>query len=574
MLLTAGRTPTVTPKAKGVWAQYEYAESKPEIGIHNWYCLLCPKKRYRGDFYDLYHHMISEHEKTEEEIHANIERFDIGVKCSDPNYLLFIRGENFTDISVDHQDRVNEILAMQNPIDGVRAELDNIIAGEEYNKVTLFLLLLNFKGKNLAEDAQLLLLLGDAGSGKTHLINVALLFDNYPVNTVTNSSIKGLGKQLKGKTCFIVKDLCGLDYEQDLRFMSPDDSGQMVFVLRKRDKDGNWITAEERVDRVNLVSATTERSIKESFKRRHWFFYPNTSADQTKRVLAFKIHHQREKQEVRAKKIRQTSFDRSRDTLRHLIKTIPTVEVRNPMIATLTDILTPPNAGEPELVIRSHVDKVINAVRFATPLFYQQLPKYTDNKQEWVVLTPSVLMKILDSLKEAVGNLITNLPKRAVTLLEAIKQRGLEKGVAWYKADHVELAQDINKSDKTVAEILRSDLSEYISSTKGKDGNEYILLHDPIEILYGRAFNLTAAWVNDLFTEAREQLTTTYTEYPQLWSESEFSEIMTHFNDTAQDQVMIHPLIKPLEPITPHATSEESKLEEWQHPIKEVKKQA
>jgi Holliday junction resolvasome RuvABC ATP-dependent DNA helicase subunit len=186
--------------------------------------------------------------------------------------------EGFTQGQGEVMETVNHILGSQDPMQGVMYHLNNLIAGEEANKATIFLLLLSAKVED-AKRKQIILVKGEPGAGKTTLMGIADLFNTKKIGRFTAHALDYT--DLSHFDVLELQEVGFLDQEDQgvstLKFLSPDDKGYTVACTVRDKETGKFIAEEHRIPPITLIASTTRVELDPQFERRAWPINPDES---------------------------------------------------------------------------------------------------------------------------------------------------------------------------------------------------------------------------------------------------------------------------------------------------------
>lgn len=180
-------------------------------------------------------------------------------------------------------------MASDNMLEALKLHLDNVLVGEDENKIAVFCLLCGGKFKSIdPRMVQMILLKGTEGAGKsTFMMAVSEGFRVKDVGRFTSHALDYTN--LEGYEILRLKEIGVMDQESQgtatIKFLSADDKGYTVEVT-VRDKDtGELTTKQYRIPPITVISSTTRIELDPQFQRRCWIFNVNEGPEQTERVL-------------------------------------------------------------------------------------------------------------------------------------------------------------------------------------------------------------------------------------------------------------------------------------------------
>jgi len=374
---------------------------------------------------------------------------------------------------------VERILASENPIMEIEKHLDNIIAGERENKITIFILLLSGKF-NDSKKKQMILLKGTEGSGKSTLMKIADFFKTKDVGRFSEHALDYTN--LDGYEILRLKEIGNMDEEKQgvstIKFLSSDDKGYIVEVTVRDKETGRFTTEEHIIPPITLISSTTRVILDPQFVRRNWILNPDESEEQTAKVLEWKARYKQELNEV-ALGIKQfTSLDYSKEVLSQLVKQLEPCTIIVPFPKALTELL-----NNKVLRVRGDYDKIMAFVELYCFLNQNRLPKKEVNGKKIVFAKPQICLEALKIVQQPLVNMTISLEKRTQKLIEILKKLGLtSKGTIITKGVRDKIAVLMRRSERTIRKYLGElEVAGYLSSSEQKPKN-YTLLYDLHEI--------------------------------------------------------------------------------------------
>jgi hypothetical protein len=398
---------------------------------------------------------------------------------------------------------VNRILTSQNISLEIDTHLANIFAGEETNRLPLFVLLLSGKFPE-AEMKQMILIKGTEGSGKSTLMQIA---DSFKTKDVGRFSEHALDyTNLKDFEILRLKEIGSMDQETQgtstIKFLSSDDKGYTVEVTVK-DKETNKFTTEEHIiPPITVLSSTTRIVLDPQYMRRNWIFNPDESSDQTKRVCQWRARLEKEKAEVSLGLKSHTSLEFSKSILERLIEKLEPCSVVIPFPESLTEILNMKN-----LRVRGDYSKILVFIKLYAFLNQNRLPKIQIEKGKTVFVTPSLCIEALRAIEKPLVSMTSNLEERTRKLIDVFKELGFDiKDTILGKTEREKISVRLGKSEKTIRTYLNEWESVGYCSSDGKKPKTFTLLYgiEEIEVkTSGISAKLESA--NDLVNKMKEE---------------------------------------------------------------------
>lgn len=387
--------------------------------------------------------------------------------------------ETETEAELDVKAEVERILTSENPLTEVKKHLDNTIAGEDANKLTIFLLLLSGKCPDPSLK-QMVLLKSEAGAGKTTLMTIADFFKTKKVGRFTEHALEY--SDLEGYEILELLEVGTMDEEKQgvsaLKFLSSDDRGFIVEFTVKDPETQEFATKQHHIPPITLISSTTRISLDPQYTRRNWILSPDESEQQTIRVRDWFVRYEMEKNEVILGLRKETSYEHSKKVLGALVKQIQPTTVIVPFVNTLTKFLETSS-----LRVRGDYKKLNALVKFYCILTQRNLPKVPATKSNAIIATPGAGMTALNVALGPLTLMTTELDERTKKTLDVLTSLGVTKKSDLITAD---IRDDIARKRGVSPSTIRLYLNElerksYLGS-KGKgtksDPKEWYLLYD------------------------------------------------------------------------------------------------
>ena len=367
-----------------------------------------------------------------------------------------------------------DILKSENILECIREHLDNIICGEEQNKIAIFLLLLSGLEWVSNDLKQILLLKGEPAAGKTTLMRIADIFKTKNVGRFSKRALDY--SDLKGYEVLRLREIGAMDMEEQgvstLKFLSADDMGYEV-EISKRGEEG-WTTEKYTIPPMTLVTSTTRVQLDSQFERRAWIFNPDESEEQTKRIREWKAKQELEKIEIvlGKREYKQTSAQRSLLILQYLVRQLKPCKTVIPHINTLLNAL-----DTETLRVRGDYDKVLSALKLYGVLLQRVTTTKKMDDKLIVFPKPKHTIELLKVLEEPLRAMQTGLEVRSQKLIPYLRALEIvDIGNAVTKHDRGTLAGMMSKSEPTIREYLRELVSRGYMFSDGKRPATYTLM--------------------------------------------------------------------------------------------------
>jgi len=316
-----------------------------------------------------------------------------------------------------------KILSSKKPIDGVKKHLDNMIAGEDSNKLFVFILSLTAKCKDPSKKI-IICAKQEAGAGKSWLLeNVSSFFKCHVVSHLTKKALNYMGEQLANYEMLYIKELGLLDKENDttgnssLKMMSVDDGGLSTTYTYKDPDSGKFTTETIKTDPKTILTSTTRKDIDPQFVRRYWIFSPDGSVEQTSRIEAFKIRKNNQENDVILGIRKFTDYDYSKEFLTCVVSLIEDRDILIPFYETIYGML-----DKSKLRIRSDYDKIKLLLEMYALLNIRNLPTIKMNNKTIFLLTPELAIEAMQIAREPLIYMAKDVEGRDYELVEIFRK--------------------------------------------------------------------------------------------------------------------------------------------------------
>jgi len=399
-------------------------------------------------------------------------------------------------------DEVKRILEADNQLESLKPHLDNVIVGEDNNKLTIFVLLIGSKSSS-AKLKVIVILRGTSGGGKSNLAKGTT--GGYNVNEVGRFTTHALDySDLEDFEVLYVKELGKMDEEKSgvstLKFLSADDEGYNVQYTTRDERTGRLRTEKSQIPCITVISTTTRLVLDPQIERRAWLLTVDESEELTKKVLKAKAKRERQESEKKMGLREITDYEYSKEVIRRFVKQIKLQTVIIPFPNTLTETYS-----SKFLRLRGDIDKIYTFIKLYGSLNLKRLWKLNG---EVYVVTPEVAVEALNTIKVIVSQMLVKIETRTKEVLEALNEidvnAGLTdprftgeeahpirihpnlEGIQINKQIREQIARHLRVSDDTVRKRLNALCSAgYLSSdeAKGRKGKTFTLLYDVDEIL-------------------------------------------------------------------------------------------
>jgi hypothetical protein len=354
-------------------------------------------------------------------------------------------------------DEVDAILDSPHPLEKLKPYLDEVIAGEDENKLLLFTLLLSGKVKD-PEHCEMILLKSESGAGKSTLANALTRpFNTKKVGRFTEHALDYA--DLSGYDILYIQEIGYMDDERQglstIKFLSTDDQGYTVEMTIGNPKEG-FTTVEKRIPPMTVISSTTRVIVDPQYERRNWIISIDETPEQTERIRQLKVKIQREKNEMNLGLRDELSSQRAQRMLKKLVEKIEPCRVIIPFPEAFLEILE-----KEKLRVRGDYEKIMRMLYYYCILKQRTLPKIGGpNGEDVVFATPEAALEILRVAQEPLTLMTLELDKRTKKLLDGFRIEGVTSaGAAITPEQREEIARNLGYSSNT----LRIYLNELVS---------------------------------------------------------------------------------------------------------------
>jgi DNA-binding transcriptional ArsR family regulator len=398
------------------------------------------------------------------------------------------------EVEEEIENEVKRIIEAENQIEAIKPHLDNVIAGEEDNKIPIFILLASGKLIDPGRK-QIIVIKGTEGTGKSTIATT--LTRGYKTKAVARFSAHALDySDLNNYEVLYLTELGAMDMEKQgvstLKFLSADDKGYTVEITEKDPETGKMKTTEYRIPAMTVITTTTRVSLEPQFERRVWLFTTDDGEEQTRRVRKFKVNQEIENTKKMIGQIKITSYEFSSEVLRRFVERMELFNVVLPFPESIDrEIKTR------ALRIRSDLSKIYEFIKLYALFNKKRLVKIDENTY---AVTPEVAIEAMKLIAKALARMHTQLEERQMRVLNVLRELSgsitvqlpsgdTEMPVDYTKAGKVidkslreKIAVRLGKSERYVRRILNSlEEAGYLSSDEKKP-KTYILLYDLDEI--------------------------------------------------------------------------------------------
>jgi hypothetical protein len=366
------------------------------------------------------------------------------------------------------------------PLPLIKKHLDNIIVGEDENKLLIFILLLSGKKWIPYDQKVMIIVKGEPAAGKTTLIDVANVFHTKDVGRFSRHALDY--SDLKNFEVLKIKELGAADKEDagvsTLKFLSADDKGYTAEVT-ERGEEGQWKTTTYKIPPISMITSTTRIHTDSQLERRSWPFNSDESIDQTERIRLWKINNVKERDEVALGKKKFTSKDFSLLVLKYVVSNLKPCYPIVPFPDSLTNLL-----GTKTLRVRGDYDKVIVACKLYGILKQRTAFKRTVNDKTMMVLLPDDAVEIVKLMRNPISTMQSGLEMRTIKLIPPLEEMNLNiEGSQISRKDREDIAKKLGLTEPSVRIYFTEWIKRGYMSSDLQRPATYTLLSSTEEIL-------------------------------------------------------------------------------------------
>lgn len=412
--------------------------------------------------------------------------------------------------NIPHEEEIDEqieaevdaLIAAPSLLDALKPYLDALIAGEDDNKQSIFILLTGGRAGDVTLKT-ILLLKGEAGGGKSTLMRLANRFNTKSVTRFTEHALEY--SDIEHYDVLKINELGYMDVENErhslsnLKFLSMDDKGFTVEYTVRDEETGRFTTAQNTIPPMTVISSTTRTQLDPQLDRRAFIFSPDESDEQTERIRLWKAHTERERGKVALGLLSETSEHHAERVLRAFVNRLEPVHVILPFPSALMSILK-----TEKLRIRGDYDKIMALVKLYAFANQHKLPKIqTENDVPTILVTPHLALEILKLATAPLTVMMTGLETRLTRLIDILIELKTERAKKLNAESAEDFAENIllgkindeciiaaakrlHRSKQTIQRYLKQCCaSGWISETRSLlDGRKkvYVLLYELEEI--------------------------------------------------------------------------------------------
>jgi hypothetical protein len=388
-------------------------------------------------------------------------------------------------VDPDIIEEAKNIVKSPDIIEKIKSLLECVSAGEIDKKMLILALLLS--GKIIDKQAkQIILLKGEAGSGKSTLMEIANFFKTKDIGRFTEHALDY--SDLQNYEVLKIKELGSMDLEKEesglstLKFISADDLGYTVEYTVRDKETGLMTTQQHRIPPITVITSTIRVNVDPQLERRSWTINPDESVEQTQLIKKFKAKREWAKTQKLFKILKYTPQERAELLLKEIIKNIEPVEPILLFPCNLTKLLK-----SEKLRVRGDIDKVFWLVKIFAVLNQNNLPIINIDGKKAVVCTPTIAYEAIKTAKKSLITMTSGLEERSRQLIDLLKTMKKEVGSEITKEDREMMAVKLKRSERTIRKylgewVVQGFLSEESEGRQHKIKHKLLYPIDEIEL--------------------------------------------------------------------------------------------
>jgi len=348
-------------------------------------------------------------------------------------------------------DEVEAILNDPHPLERLKPYLDELIAGEDQNKLLLFVLLLSGKLPD-PRRKEMILFKSESGAGKSTLANaLTSAFNTKKVGRFSEHALDYT--DLTGYQVLYIQEIGHMDEEKQglstIKFLSADDQGYTVEVTVGNPQEG-FTTVEKRIPPLTVISSTTRVMIDPQYERRNWIISLDETPEQTRRIMKLKAKQRLEENEIALGLRDELSSDRAKRLLKRLVEKIEPCRVVILFPESILEVLQ-----HEKIRVRGDYSKLMRLIEYYSILRQRTLPRLTVNGTPTVFATPEAALEILQVAAEPLTLMTMEIDRRTRKLLQGFREMGLTSaGMVITPELREEMATKLGYSSDTIRRYL------------------------------------------------------------------------------------------------------------------------
>tara|TARA_Y100000310_G_scaffold118525_1_gene117404 strand:- start:870 stop:2828 length:1959 start_codon:yes stop_codon:yes gene_type:complete len=384
----------------------------------------------------------------EEDVSQILKEFSLSLyhQINSNNEKEVVEEENLHQLNETEEMVAQDLLTNPALMNTLKADMDRVIAGEDENKLLLYLIYLS----TFLESKIHPRLSGDSSGGKSHMMNAVA--DYLPPETIltraTRLTGKALeyhltGKDLNGRLMIIQEFEGGMDAVVSLRpLMSGDqEDGGLTLMTTKKDAAGNIVSNELKCTGTPLIaSASTQFSLDSEFETRTWKFEIDDSNKQTRAVMKYIAENQinPDMHKTKMKKYFQDAVRVLRDKGVKSVKNLWALDFQD-------------SIPDGQTRVRRDMTKLFGLIGASAFLHQLQRPLMTIGGIQYIIPTIDDFEIASKLYAPSSAVVFHNLSKKITNVYKVLKRLAPSVMV---KASIIDIAKELSSSQKEVRDAL------------------------------------------------------------------------------------------------------------------------
>jgi DNA-directed RNA polymerase subunit RPC12/RpoP len=299
----------------------------------------------------------------------------------------------------------------------IKNDMDETIKGEDQNKLLCWLLGVSCRTK----DYPFVDVIGESAVGKTNMMRETLKYVPSQwyrkVGRITRTAIDYL-KDQDFYLLWIQEVRGGEEAAPSIRLQSVDDGGLAAWVTERDKETGKFMTNEYHIPGRSVFSTTTNVSFSPEDATRTWLISADSSEDQTKRIIKYKLEKAKEPPELL-----EALGKKSEDLAPIVRQALEMLDWDVPVVIPYADDLS--SLFSPRLVrVRRDVDKFLGLIRIIARLHQFQRPIVQINGKRFIVVAAPDALIAFQLGGKSLEETLTGLEKRLREVYDAVKELG------------------------------------------------------------------------------------------------------------------------------------------------------
>jgi hypothetical protein len=349
--------------------------------------------------------------------------------------------------------KAKTILANPEILNDITQQLDILIAGENSNKLLLFLLCLSGKVKD-PQKKQIIVVKGEPGGGKTRLTKT--ITKMYKTKAVGRFSTHALDyTDLTGYEILYLQELGQADNEEEgistLKFLSADDQGYKIEVTVRDPDTGEFTTQEKIIPPITVITTTNRVTIDSQLERRAWPLTIDESIEQTKKIKHYKVEQIQEKNRILIGMQDKPQAEDAAQLLQKIINELDDCDILLPFPEQLMSIFK--DDGDGHIRVRGDFNKIVDLTWLLCFLLQKQLLKLCSDKDGRPVYfaSPKATAKMLNIIEKPLLKMVGNISEHQEKIINEMEKLGItETGDEISKDERQKLAKKLGVVEKTI----------------------------------------------------------------------------------------------------------------------------